>query len=95
MTHPSPLGRKGVPHSVTKVYCAAPDCDGEGFYSARCHSEGHPTAEVKYVAVEHLREARDLIAPVLATLPSGGRADMLRDARGLIATAIDGGSSAA
>jgi hypothetical protein len=51
------IERARVPKSIVRTYCAKPDCDGEGFYSARCHSAGHATEDVEYVPAEQLQEA--------------------------------------
>jgi hypothetical protein len=52
----------GVDRQITRTYCAEPGCDGAGFYSARCMSQGHQTVDVVYVpcddaAVQRATEA--------------------------------------
>ena len=53
--------RKNVPATIARTYCAKADCDGDGFYSARCKFEGHPTKGVTYVPAELLDEAMTLL----------------------------------
>jgi hypothetical protein len=56
------IGRACVPKSITRTYCAKPDCDGEGFYSARCKSAGHATEDVEYVRAAQLAGAVEALA---------------------------------
>jgi hypothetical protein len=86
------IERARVPKSITRTYCAKPDCDGEGFYSARCQSAGHATEDVEYVPAEQLAGAVeaerqrmvDLIQEAAAEHPDPSRAR-----KALLSVAID------
>jgi hypothetical protein len=59
----------GEPEVIERVFCAEPECDVVGFYSAYCEMYGHRRREVRYLREESVAAAARGVLPRTPTSP--------------------------